>query len=191
MMMFFFFFSSRRRHTRFDCDWSSDVCSSDLAPGAASGVQVPPDQPVRLVLQPSSAVEGRTVDPDGKPVAGVRVFVHPSDPVNVGGRFRMFVGARSRQAVSDETGFFRIEDVIPGGIELQAMLTGYQRSELRNLEVRSGQELKGVEVVLAPGAVVEGRVFSPSGQPLAGAEVGVADPTRDFFVGNATTDGDG
>src|SRR2546427_6294600 len=29
--VFFFFFSSRRRHTRFDCDWSSDVCSSDLA----------------------------------------------------------------------------------------------------------------------------------------------------------------
>src|SRR2546427_2127035 len=28
----FFFFSSRRRHTRFDCDWSSDVCSSDLSP---------------------------------------------------------------------------------------------------------------------------------------------------------------
>src|SRR2546430_3099009 len=27
---YFFFFSSRRRHTRFDCDWSSDVCSSDL-----------------------------------------------------------------------------------------------------------------------------------------------------------------
>src|SRR2546427_10276807 len=29
-MVLFFFFSSRRRHTRFDCDWSSDVCSSDL-----------------------------------------------------------------------------------------------------------------------------------------------------------------
>src|SRR5256886_9184893 len=28
-----FFFSSRRRHTRFDCDWSSDVCSSDLRHG--------------------------------------------------------------------------------------------------------------------------------------------------------------
>src|SRR2546427_5848884 len=34
MMYFcFFFFSSRRRHTRFDCDWSSDVCSSDLLAG--------------------------------------------------------------------------------------------------------------------------------------------------------------
>src|SRR2546430_12811850 len=30
LRLFFFFFSSRRRHTRFDCDWSSDVCSSDL-----------------------------------------------------------------------------------------------------------------------------------------------------------------
>src|SRR2546430_5159010 len=32
----FFFFSSRRRHTRFDCDWSSDVCSSDLQRALAS-----------------------------------------------------------------------------------------------------------------------------------------------------------
>src|SRR5260221_6386291 len=30
VIMFFFFFSSRRRHTRSLCDWSSDVCSSDL-----------------------------------------------------------------------------------------------------------------------------------------------------------------
>src|SRR5260370_30385185 len=46
----FFFFSSRRRHTRFKCDWSSDVCSSDLPsaiflserrPGAFSFV-IPP-----------------------------------------------------------------------------------------------------------------------------------------------------
>src|SRR5256886_5103335 len=36
---FIFFFSSRRRHTRFDCDWSSDVCSSDLGqwPAAFTG----------------------------------------------------------------------------------------------------------------------------------------------------------
>src|SRR2546430_3330450 len=40
----FFFFSSRRRHTRFDCDWSSDVCSSDLAAvGRAEGVALAHD----------------------------------------------------------------------------------------------------------------------------------------------------
>src|SRR5260221_3823195 len=31
IVFFFFFFSSRRRHTRSLCDWSSDVCSSDLS----------------------------------------------------------------------------------------------------------------------------------------------------------------
>src|SRR5260370_14209456 len=30
-----FLFSSRRRHTRFKCDWSSDVCSSDLPDAGA------------------------------------------------------------------------------------------------------------------------------------------------------------
>src|SRR5438132_8014552 len=36
-----FFFSSRRRHTSSLCDWSSDVCSSDLA-GAAQLLQPAP-----------------------------------------------------------------------------------------------------------------------------------------------------
>src|SRR5260370_7490838 len=34
-----FFFSSRRRHTRFKCDWSSDVCSSDLKARGTPGEQ--------------------------------------------------------------------------------------------------------------------------------------------------------
>src|SRR5436190_20596029 len=33
MISYLFFFSSRRRHTRSLCDWSSDVCSSDLFAG--------------------------------------------------------------------------------------------------------------------------------------------------------------
>src|SRR3989475_2917139 len=37
----FFFFSSRRRHTRFDCDWSSDVCSSDLELMQQAGTERP------------------------------------------------------------------------------------------------------------------------------------------------------
>src|SRR6266571_6835133 len=37
LFIFFFFFSSRRRHTRLTCDWSSDVCSSDLVPSQPPG----------------------------------------------------------------------------------------------------------------------------------------------------------
>src|SRR5438270_5400828 len=38
---FYFFFSSRRRHTRFDCDWSSDVCSSDLPGDDVADAETP------------------------------------------------------------------------------------------------------------------------------------------------------
>src|SRR5207237_6898415 len=37
MVLGSFFFSSRRRHTIFKCDWSSDVCSSDLTRSGQSG----------------------------------------------------------------------------------------------------------------------------------------------------------
>src|SRR2546427_13089598 len=52
----FFFFSSRRRHTRFDCDWSSDVCSYDLwlcqlaEAGLLRASFVPP-KPIRALRQ--------------------------------------------------------------------------------------------------------------------------------------------
>src|SRR5260370_27230819 len=41
--IYFFFFSSRRRHTRFKCDWSSDVCSSDLRNCTVSAEQCTSD----------------------------------------------------------------------------------------------------------------------------------------------------
>src|SRR5215211_8863036 len=46
----FFFFSSRRRHTRSLCDWSSDVCSSDLTRGRRA-VRFSPTEPGAGVVQ--------------------------------------------------------------------------------------------------------------------------------------------
>src|SRR6267143_1024867 len=62
-----FFFSSRRRHTRWNCDWSSDVCSSDLLSGGR----------FRLGLGVSGpqVVEGWHGQPFGKPLAKTREYV--------------------------------------------------------------------------------------------------------------------
>src|SRR5256886_13150323 len=50
-VMDFFYFSSRRLHTIFDCDWSSDVCSSDLHALQSRALQ--PDR-----VRPATAGEG-------------------------------------------------------------------------------------------------------------------------------------
>src|SRR3989475_5463531 len=56
--MFFFFFSSRRRHTRFDCDWSSDVCSSDLG-GTDTHLMLVDLRPKRLTGKEAQALLDR------------------------------------------------------------------------------------------------------------------------------------
>src|SRR5205807_5599390 len=48
--------SSRRRHTRLQGDWSSDVCSSDLA-------VVRPSRETQLVLKVDEVVQGVHFDP--------------------------------------------------------------------------------------------------------------------------------
>src|SRR5947207_10247956 len=68
----FFFFSSRRRHTRSLCDWSSDVCSSDLGPRIANYLQ---------------SLEKRL---DGRGVATPQKFLMQSN----GGLMRISLGAR-------------------------------------------------------------------------------------------------
>src|SRR2546430_8734973 len=80
----FFFFSSRRRHTRFDCDWSSDVCSSDLDPAApelqmsvkdsASTATEVLVQQGRVLFRPDLAVDGVTVPPQVNTHQIVNIF---------------------------------------------------------------------------------------------------------------------
>src|SRR5688572_31061573 len=57
-----FFFSSRRRHTRFDCDWSSDVCSSDLV-AAVVGLGEADDDRLVEEEQPEEAQPGEDDEP--------------------------------------------------------------------------------------------------------------------------------
>src|SRR5260370_41450496 len=53
----YFFFASRRRHTRFKCDWSSDVCSSDLLRPEPVVAEPPPETTrIRLVRSPAICI---------------------------------------------------------------------------------------------------------------------------------------
>src|SRR6201747_958359 len=104
-----FFFSSRRRHTRLTCDWSSDVCSSDLAVahdnpdyvevvihsyrhrfGLADGDPRYADVERRLAAQPAITVPAITLDGGGEGVFPA------SDGASVAAKF---TGPRSHRII--------------------------------------------------------------------------------------------
>src|SRR5690242_21150421 len=86
-----FFFSSRRRHTRLTCDWSSDVCSSDLSPlrGACTAcctsksvMPCPPITPsvtVRVTAVASTVIRRSILRTAGMILHGFRSEEHTSE----------------------------------------------------------------------------------------------------------------
>src|SRR5205085_4800055 len=89
---FFFFFSSRRRHTRFDCDWSSDVCSSDLTAGLFASSTILDD---KLSASFGGARNGRPPGPTASRTPGISVAatgspaaIHRSEERRVGKEWR-------------------------------------------------------------------------------------------------------
>src|SRR2546430_11520592 len=73
MAVAFFFFSSRRRHTRFDCDWSSDVCSSDLYDGPTADKRV--RQAIAYAIDADEIIKG-VLDGRGVRVATMLPSMH-------------------------------------------------------------------------------------------------------------------
>src|SRR5260370_3146565 len=69
-LLFFFFFSSRRRHTRFKCDWSSDVCSSDLLKTGTVN-DLPPFDCCALALKWGATFVARSFSGDKKQLQAI------------------------------------------------------------------------------------------------------------------------
>src|SRR6266850_6195210 len=74
---FFFFFSSRRRHTRLQGDWSSDVCSSDLArrPAESRVSRLEPAHQAKLEAMRQQRMAGIDAHPVVEATAEVRLQV--------------------------------------------------------------------------------------------------------------------
>jgi protocatechuate 3,4-dioxygenase beta subunit len=151
---------------------SLDVCRSGYLP-ASFVVREVPGEPVEAVLEPAARISGRVVNPAGAPVEGARLAAwlsgeSPERPQSLRPCMR---DAGSTRA--DGEGGFTLESLPPGWWIVRASANGWLPAETERRQVRGGEHLVGMEIVLGQGAVVAGRVLSPDGAPMAGAQVQV------------------
>ncbi len=162
-----------------------------LAPGATRTVE--------LRLVPGAAVTLRAVTPEGDPLAGVEVAVHPASEGG-SGVLRLGVveappaGEPLASGVTGEDGRAVVEAVPVGTVDLRLAASGYVARTLPEVEVPAeGIDLGDVE--LRHAVSVEGRVVDPEGRPVPGAEV-MATRSAGFlglsvFRGQLTADEEG
>jgi len=149
-----------------------------LAPGHAPGVvgfgplEVGAEKPdLRIVLETGRRGVGRVVGADGEPIAGaeVRIVRLPEK----GMRARTITPADEPiGAETDAEGRFFVTGLAPGEVELHARAPGHAPVRIPGIEVPAERnEFDLGEVVLEPGARLEGRVVDTEGRAVAGAEL--------------------
>ncbi|HEX7154902.1 MAG TPA: carboxypeptidase-like regulatory domain-containing protein [Thermoanaerobaculia bacterium] len=155
-----------------------------------SRVEMPPLEPLRIVLEPSARISGRVVDDRGDVIAGAVVTAKPAESA-------LPVGLDGRLVESDAAGVFVLADLPKSAVALSAVARGFLSAEPLVLDLGVRTNVEDVELTLRRGATVEGVVLTPGGQPAAAARValrGMLTPERMLereVAGATRTDGEG
>ena len=145
-----------------------------MALAALFATQGTPGQP----QVPAASIEGSLIKMgSGEPVAGAKVTLKVEKVSVLGDPLPL----DTRTATTDQDGKFVLPDVPPGSYRLIATRAGGyipaeygQRSATGQgipLEVSSGQQLTGIQLVMMPTASISGRIYDRDGEPLGRAQV--------------------
>jgi protocatechuate 3,4-dioxygenase beta subunit len=136
------------------------------------GVAADRERTVRLVR--GIVISGRVIGPDGEPVAGARVSAHVA-----------FSEPREEETRTDESGAFRLtglqEYASRAGNRIRVAADGFAPAAHRVLGLKAGDEKHGVEIRLAKGAALTGRVTDEHGSPVSEARVLLRSPPLPWF----------
>ncbi|MEM9556610.1 MAG: carboxypeptidase-like regulatory domain-containing protein [Acidobacteriota bacterium] len=131
--------------------------------GEPIAARAPTTEPLRIVLDVAARLMGRVVDTAGEPVAHAELRVSRGNER----------GYEMQAERTDTDGEFAI-DTKPGMLQLTARSDEHRATTL-DLEIDAGSRREGLELVLARGATLSGRVLGPDGTPVVDVQVGLDD----------------
>ena len=163
-------------------------------PAAVQAVAPDPSReapPLKIVLTPARAVQGRVQDVNGRPVAGAEISLtgsrEPGRPV----RSAPAGEPDPADLRTDEKGRFTVEQIPANPLDLTVRKRGYAPAFTRGIRVPPGAGAADLgTIVLRPGARLTGRVTDRNSRPIAGAEVFRVEDLKRIDEMSARLDGD-
>lgn len=133
------------------------------------GVEAPLKAPLHLEMRTARGLSGRVVGPDGEPVGGAALSrVQESHTGGSAQTSEIEVG------LTDAGGSFQVSGFEPGPNDLRVTAEGYATKTVRGVTIPADRDLEGLEVVLGRGIILQVRVLSADGGPVANARVRVS-----------------
>jgi protocatechuate 3,4-dioxygenase beta subunit len=128
---------------------------------------------VELQLVEGASLEGRVTSLDGAAVPGARVRLWRTTQVPEEATLftRLVPQAVGQVTYAAVDGTFRLRRLEPGAYWLEALAPGHAAQPVGPVEVRAGSAPARIDIALAPGGSIAGRVVDTSGEPLAAIEV--------------------
>ena len=154
------------------------VNADGFAAGRKEGL-VPGDTSADFTLERMGSITGRILLPEGAAPVAYKVEAHPEAKAGDGRSPMRIVVNRGQQepkgVFSDPEGNFRLDNVEPGFMTIEARADGYAPARKSGLEVRPDGVVDAGTLTLSTGRAVRGRVVSSKDdQPISGATVSLA-----------------
>ncbi len=89
-----------------------------------------------------------------------------------------FMEQEDRENKAGADGEFRIDGVEPGDYRIVARAAGTTRGQSEPFKIEDGKSVEGLIIEVERAAAVSGRVFDPSGAPIAAAAVRLVEPRQ-------------
>lgn len=150
-------------------NWRVLATATDFARAEYSNITTPADGFYNLRVQMKGGVRlyGRVTEHEkNMPLIGARVTLDGEAPV---GAFSASV-SEIREAITDESGGFKFENVTPGSHRLSIHALTYGTKNFPVIHVPDEQTYR-LDAVLMPGYNISGRVLDPNGQSVPNAKV--------------------
>ncbi|MEO1084074.1 MAG: carboxypeptidase-like regulatory domain-containing protein, partial [Acidobacteriota bacterium] len=159
-------------------------------------IAVPRKEKLEITLKPAATFAGRVVSSSGEPIFEAAISLLRGRAADPG-----IEGLKAPKGLSDQNGEFFISGIEPDRYRISAFAPGFEWLEIPGREISGAENASDraegwLEIVLEPGATIEGEVTDVHGDPVLGAEVEVMRPDLSNQLWRrlltvARTDGDG
>lgn len=140
----------------------------------------PGDTGVDFTLERAAAIVGKVLRADGTAPPSFRVRTHAEAAEGQemrGMRFTVGIGGPDDEVFADPSGNFRVDDVAPGTVTVEALSPGKAPARKTGVKIEAEQVVDVGTLVLGEGRTLRGRILDAKDDtPLVGAVIGATVP---------------